>query len=120
MRVRGIRGAVQLKEDSAAEMVQAVGELLSQMLADNKLKHEELISIILTATADLRSEFPAVAARNIGLGSVPLLCSVEVDVPGALPKVVRVLIHAHSELSLADIKHVYLGGASVLRKDLAQ
>ena len=120
MRVRGIRGAVQLEQDTATEMVKQVSLLLSEMLKVNEVSNEDLISIILTATPDLRSEFPAVAARQIGLGSIPLLCSVEIDAKNALPRVVRVLIHAHLDRDLADIKHVYLGGASVLRKDLAQ
>ena len=120
MRMRGIRGAVQLEQDSAEVMVQAVSDLLAQMLTANGIQTEDLVSIILTSTPDLTSEFPAVAARKIGLGSVPLLCSVEINVSGALPRVVRVLIHAHMEKELADIKHIYLGGASVLRKDLAQ
>ena len=120
MRMRGIRGAVQLEQDSAEVMVQAVSDLLVQMLTANGIQTEDLVSIILTSTPDLTSEFPAVAARKIGLGSVPLLCSVEINVSGALPRVVRVLIHAHMEKELADIKHIYLGGAAVLRKDLAQ
>jgi chorismate mutase len=74
----------------------------------------------LTATQDLTSDFPAAAARKIGLGSVPLLCSVEIDVPGALPRVVRVLMHANLDAELSEVKHIYLKGASVLRKDLAQ
>ena len=78
------------------------------------------ISKCFTSTPDLTSEFPAVAARKIGLGNVPLLCSVEIDVPNSLPRVVRVLIHAHLDRQLTEVKHVYLKGASVLRKDLAQ
>ena len=120
MRVRGIRGATQLEADSSAEMIDAVSQLLSEMLSANGVKTDDLISIILTSTPDLTSEFPAVAARKIGLGSVPLLCAVEIDVKGSLPKVVRVLMHAHLDRDLADIKHVYLRGAAVLRKDLAQ
>lgn len=120
MRIRGIRGAIQLGEDSAQEMVDAVSDLLTQMLAANDLNNEDLISIILTATPDLTSEFPAVAARKIGLGTVPLLCAVEIDVAQALPRVVRVLMHAQLDRPLVDVKHVYLRGAMVLRKDLAQ
>ena len=120
MRVRGIRGATQLEQDSAAQMVDAVSDLLTQMLTANGVKTEDLISIILTSTPDLVSEFPAVAARKIGLGSVPLLCSVEIDVKGSLPRVVRVLMHAHLDKDLVDIKHIYLKGAIALRKDLAQ
>jgi chorismate mutase len=118
--VRGIRGATQLEADSSAEIIDAVSQLLFEMLSANGVKTDDLISIILTSTPDLTSEFPAVAARKIGLGSVPLLCAVEIDVKGSLPKVVRVLMHAHLDRDLADIKHVYLRGAAVLRKDLAQ
>jgi chorismate mutase len=120
MRIRGIRGAIQLENDSSEEMVEAVSDLLTQMLTANKLENEDLISIILTATPDLTSEFPAVAARKIGLGTVPLLCAVEIDVAQALPRVVRVLMHAHLDRPLVDVKHIYLRGATVLRKDLAQ
>jgi chorismate mutase len=101
-------------------MVEVVSDLLTQMLTANKLENEDLISIILTATPDLTSEFPAVAARKIGLGTVPLLCAVEIDVAQALPRVVRVLMHAQLDRPLVDVKHIYLRGATVLRKDLAQ
>jgi chorismate mutase len=101
-------------------MISAVSELLSQMLAANQLEIEDLISVIFTATPDLTSEFPAVAARKIGLGNVPLLCTVEIDVPQSLPRVVRILLHAQLERPLAEVKHIYLRGATVLRKDLAQ
>jgi chorismate mutase len=101
-------------------MIDAVSALLSEMLSANGVKTEDLISIILTSTPDLTSEFPAVAARKIGLGSVPLLCAVEINVKGALPKVVRVLMHANLDRDLSDIKHIYLRGAAALRKDLAQ
>lgn len=120
MRVRGVRGATQVSADTAAAIVADVAELLSQMLQVNNLAGDDLISILLTSTPDLVSEFPAAAARSIGLGSVPLLCAVEIDVKDSLPRVVRVLIHAHSEKTLSEVKHVYLKGASVLRKDLAQ
>jgi chorismate mutase len=101
-------------------MVSAVSELLSQMLDANQLKNEDLISIIFTATPDLTSEFPAVAARKIGLGNVPLLCSMEINVPHSLPRVVRILLHAQLDRQLTEVKHIYLRGATVLRKDLAQ
>ena len=120
MRVRGIRGATQIDIDTPDQIVDSVSELLTQMLAVNHIEVEDLISIIFTSTPDLTSEFPAVAARKIGLGNVPLLCSVEINVPNSLPRVVRVLIHAHLDRKLTEVKHVYLKGASVLRKDLAQ
>jgi chorismate mutase len=120
MQIRGVRGAIQLDRDTRDEMLSAVSELLSQMLAANQLEIEDLISVIFTATPDLTSEFPAVAARKIGLGNVPLLCSVEIDVPQSLPRVVRILLHAQLERPLAEVMHIYLRGATVLRKDLAQ
>jgi len=120
MGIRGVRGATQVKENSAHEIGQSVAELLSKMIEENQVDTSDLISIVFTATADLTADFPAVAARSIGLGEVPLLCAVEIDVPGSLPKVVRVLMHLNSDKSLSEIKHIYLNGASVLRKDLAQ
>ncbi len=120
MGIRGVRGATQVKENSVAEIGQAVAELLSKMLEENHVDTSDLISIIFTATADLTADFPAVAARSIGLGDVPLLCAVEIDVPESLSRVVRILMHLNSEKSLSEIKHIYLNGASVLRKDLAQ
>ncbi len=120
MGIRGVRGATQVKENSAEEIGHAVAELLAKMIEDNHVKKVDLISIIFTATTDLTADFPAVAARSIGLGDVPLLCAVEIDVPGSLPRVVRILMHLNSDRSLSEIKHIYLNGASVLRKDLAQ
>jgi chorismate mutase len=118
--VRAVRGATQLSADDPVEMADAVVELLEQMLARNGLTVDDLVSIIFTATQDLRSEFPAAAARTVGLGDVPLLCAQEMDVPGALPRVVRVMVHVESRLARAEVTHVYLRGAEVLRKDLAQ
>jgi chorismate mutase len=90
------------------------------MLLENSVIKDDLVSIIFTATVDLTAQFPAAAARELGLGDVPLLCSVEIDVPDALPRVIRVLMHINSEKSLAQIKHIYLHGAAALRKDIAQ
>jgi chorismate mutase len=120
MGIRGVRGATQVKENSASEIGTAVAELLAKMIQDNQVNKADLVSIIFTATSDLTADFPAVAARSIGLGDVPLLCAVEIDVPGSLPRVVRILMHFNSEKTLSEIKHIYLNGASVLRKDLAQ
>jgi chorismate mutase len=90
------------------------------MLLENSVIKDDLVSIIFTATVDLTAQFPAAAARELGLGDVPLLCSVEIDVPDALPRVIRVLMHINSEKSLSQIKHIYLHGAAALRKDIAQ
>jgi chorismate mutase len=120
MRNRGVRGATQVDENSAQSINTAVVELLNKMIDDNQLVIEDLVSIIFTATPDLNADFPAVAARSIGLGQTPLLCAVEIDVPNSLKRVVRVLMHINSDKSLSEIKHIYLHGAAVLRKDIAQ
>jgi chorismate mutase len=120
MSVRAIRGATQLTADDPVEMADAVVELLGEMLGRNDLTVDDLISVIFTATPDLTSEFPAAAARTVGLGDVPLLCAQEIDVAGALPRVVRVMAHAETSRARGAIAHVYLRGAEVLRRDLAQ
>ena len=90
------------------------------MLDRNDLSVDDLISIIFTATPDIHSAFPAAAARGLGLGHIPLLCAAEIDVHGALPRVIRVMMHATTSKSLNEISHVYLRGAVALRQDLAQ
>jgi len=120
MKTRGVRGATQVKGNSIEEIGVSVTELLNKMISENQIDTRDLVSIIFTATPDLNADFPAVAARSIGLGEVPLLCAVEIDVPNSLARVVRILMHLNTEKSLSEIKHIYLNGASVLRKDIAQ
>lgn len=120
MALVGIRGATCLTADDASEMGAAVGELLTTMMARNDLSSAGIVSVILTATPDLTSAFPAAGARAIGLVDVPLLCAQEIDVAGALPRVVRVLMHVESDRDRSAIQHVYLRGAEVLRQDLVQ
>ncbi len=120
MAVRAFRGATQLDEDTSEAMVEAVVALLSELFAVNGIEHGHLISAFLTATPDLHAQFPAFAARQLDLGDVPLMCAQEIDVVGALPRVVRVMVHAMSPLSRVGITHVYQRGAVVLRQDLAQ
>ncbi|MEU6659143.1 chorismate mutase [Streptomyces sp. NPDC046821] len=120
MAVRAVRGAVQLERDEAGHMDQQVSELLTAILERNGLTSENLISIWFTATPDLHSDFPAAAARKLGIVDVPLICAQELDIEGALPRVVRVLAHIESELPKSGIAHVYLGAAAALRKDIAQ
>ncbi len=120
MAIRALRGATQLAADDFEEMRSAVVELLSEMFARNALAHDDLVSIIFTATPDLHCGFPAAAARGLDLGDVPLLCAVEINVDGALPRVVRILMHVDTELERAELVHVYRRGAEVLRLDLAQ
>lgn len=120
MAVRAVRGATQLTADDRDEMIEAVVELVQQMLEVNELSSDDLISMVLTSTPDLRSEFPAFAARHLGIGDVPLLCAAEIDVAGALPRVIRVMAHVETDLPRDKVRHVYLRGAEVLRRDLAQ
>ncbi len=118
--MRAIRGATMLQENSASEMIAATKELILEMMERNQIKNENLISMILTATPDLTCAFPAAAARELGMGDVPLLCSVEMNVKNAPKKVVRVLMHCDITKARSEINHVYLRGAEVLRQDLAQ
>lgn len=120
MAVRAIRGAIQLDVDEREHLLKATAELLSKTLHANNLDNSQLISILFTATPDITSEFPALAARELGLGDVPLMCFVEMNVAGAMPRVIRLLINAEMEAPRSEIKHVYLRGATALRLDLAQ
>lgn len=120
MSTRAIRGATCLTQDDAAEMSEAVVELLSEILERNGLVKDDLISVLFTATPDLHCAFPAAAARSLDFGDVPLICAQELDIDGALSKVIRVMVHAETNKKRADIKHVYLRGAEVLRQDIAQ
>ncbi|SHH67814.1 chorismate mutase [Streptomyces sp. 3214.6] len=119
MTVRAVRGAVQLERDDRDHLVDSTKSLLKEMLDANGLQQRDLVSVIFTATPDLHSEFPAVAARESGITDTPLLCAQEIDVAGALPRVVRVLLHAETDRQKCDLRHVYLGGAAALRSDLA-
>jgi chorismate mutase len=116
--MRGIRGATCLQHDDAREMAEAVAELLGEMLTRNGVRNDDVVSVILTCTPDLTSAFPAAGARDFGLTDTPLMCAQEMDVHGALERVVRILAHVESEIPRAQIQHVYLRGAEVLRQDL--
>lgn len=118
MRVRAARGAIVVAEDRAEVLLEATERLLRAMLERNGVDLEDLVSVLFTATEDLRSAFPAEAARRMGLGKVPLLCAREIPVDGSMPRVIRVLMHFHSDRTLGDIEHVYLDGAESLRDDL--
>ncbi|MFI6939685.1 chorismate mutase [Streptomyces sp. NPDC050418] len=120
MAVRAVRGAVQLERDEAGHMDEQVGALLTEVLARNGLTADDLISVWFTATPDLHSDFPAAAARHLGITDVPLICAQELDIAGAMPRVVRVLAHIESDKPRSEIAHVYLGAAAALRKDIAQ
>jgi chorismate mutase len=116
--MRAIRGAVCLAADDPAEMREAVGELLMTMLERNRVVTDDVVSVILTSTPDLTSAFPAAGARDVGFAEVPLLCAQEINVVGALERVVRILMHVELATPRPQIQHVYLRGAEVLRADL--
>ena len=120
MAIRAIRGATQLDSDDRDHLLVSVEELIREILDQNDIDTDRLVSMILTATPDLHSEFPALAARQLGIGDVPLLCAQEINVDGAMPRVIRVMVHIESDLPRGEIRHVYLRGAAALRRDLAQ
>jgi chorismate mutase len=119
MRLRAVRGATTVEKDTKDEILSATAQLLQEMMSRNELAREDLVSIIFTATPDLHAVFPAEAARRIGISDVPLLCARELDVDGAMPGCIRVLMHAYTERDLQSVRHVYLGDAKKLRSDLA-
>jgi len=116
-RVWGVRGAVQAERNEADSILAATRELVGELIARNGLEAEHLVSVIFTCTDDLDAEFPAVAARELGLDRVPLLCNREIDVPGAMPRVIRVLAHYYAPADHSPA-HVYLGETQKLRADL--
>mgnify|MGYP005846132505 CR=1 FL=1 len=116
---RGIRGATTVERNDAADMLEATRELLTALVEANGIQPDDVASIIFTTTPDLTATFPAVAARELGWVHVPLLCAHEMDVPGALRGVIRVLMHVNTEKSAREIKHVYLRGARELRPEWA-
>lgn len=116
--IRGIRGAITVDDNRRELIVEAAKELVTAMLAVNDLSAEDVASIIFTVTPDLTAEFPAVGARAAGLGLVPLLCSVEIPVPGSQPRCIRALMHANCSLRQDQVRHVYLREAQSLRPDL--
>jgi len=116
--VRAARGAIRVGADTKDAVLDATERLLREILSRNELDIEQLVSVFFTATEDLRSVFPAEAARRIGLSAVPLLCAREISVHGSMPAVVRVLVHFQSDRQLGQIEHVYLDGAEALRDDL--
>jgi chorismate mutase len=118
MRVRAVRGATQLDEDTREHMLERVAEMVLDVMTSNDLTVDDFISIFFTATEDLNAEFPAYAARRLGFDDVPLMCARELEIEGSMPRVVRMMAHVETHLSRAEITHVYLHGAARLRRDL--
>jgi chorismate mutase len=117
-RLRAIRGAITVDGDSPDQVLAATTVLLEDMIARNALGVADMVSLIFTVTDDIRSQFPAVAAREMGLAAVPLLCATEIPVPGSLPMCIRVMLHAYMPADRAAV-HSYLREAVRLRDDLA-
>jgi chorismate mutase len=117
VRLRALRGATTVEVNEAEEILDATEELVREVIERNALSSEDIVSCIFTCTEDLDAEFPAVAARRMGLDDVPLLCAREIRVPGSLPRVIRLMVHCYSP---ADVpaRHVYLREAVALRRDL--
>lgn len=118
--VRAIRGAIQVDADDRQDILDGTAELVTQVMDRNSLTTEQVISVIFSATPDLRAEFPALAARALGFQEVPLLCCTEISVPGAMPRVVRLMMHVETGMARQQVQHVYLRGAAALRLDIAQ
>ena len=118
--VLALRGAITLERDERDHLVERVQRLLNEMLARNDVAHDDLISILFTATPDVHSAFPAAAAREMGLGDVPLICAQELDIEGAMPLCVRVMMHLSTDRRRDELRHVYLEDARSLRDDLPE
>lgn len=113
-----LRGATTLETDDAEHMRERVVELMNELFERNGVSHDDLVSILFTATPDVHSAFPATAARSIGLGDIPLICAQELDIEGAMPLCIRVMLHLWLDRSRDELRHVYLHDARSLRDDL--
>jgi len=120
MSVRALRGATTVDADTREQITERVLALLEVLFERNNLVHDDVISILFTATDDLHSMFPAEAARKAGLGDVPLICARELDVDGGTPRCIRVMLHIATERSRDQLHHIYLEGAKNLRDDLPE
>ena len=118
--LRGVRGATTIERDTREDVVERVSELLSAMCSRNGLKESDIVSILFTATDDVHSVFPATAARDFGFAEVPLMCARELEITGATPKCIRIMVTARTRRRQAQVAHVYLHGAANLRNDLAK
>ena len=118
--LRGLRGATTVAADTPELIAEATGELLRVIMERNALGHDDVVSIVFTTSPDLTSAFPAAGARAVGFGDVPLLCASEIDVPGAMTRCIRVLLHVYTTKERGELRHVYLRHAQALRDDLPE
>lgn len=118
--LRALRGATTLEEDSEEQLTERVQALVREMMSRNGVEHDDLVSILFTATEDLTTMFPATAARGSGLGDVPLICARELSVRNGTPRCVRILMHLYTDRERSELHHVYLHGARALRDDLPE
>jgi len=116
--VRALRGATTVDVDETDHLFERVIALLEALFERNEIEHDDLISVLFTATDDIHSAFPALAARKFGLGDVPLMCARELDIDGGTPRCIRVMIHLYTDKGRDQLHHVYLEGARGLRDDL--
>jgi chorismate mutase len=116
-RLFAVRGAAQATANEPAAILDATEELMRELMERNRLEPEAMVSCLFTTTDDLDAEFPAVAARGLGLTGVPLLCCREIPVPGSMPRVIRVMLHFYAAAG-HEPAHVYVGEAQKLRADL--
>jgi len=116
--VRAVRGAVTVDNNSSEDVMNETIKLLSRMIDDNVINKDDIISIIFSTTHDINAAFPAAAARKMGWTDIPLMCTNEMDVPGSLPKCIRILMHINSDKTNAQLRHIYMKDARKLRPDL--
>jgi chorismate mutase len=117
VKLRALRGAITVDENEEDAILDATEELVREVMARNSLAQEDMVSCLFTCTPDLNAQFPAVAARRLGLGGVPLMCAREMDVPNAMPRVIRLMLHCYADPD-TEARHVYLRNAVELRRDL--
>lgn len=118
--VRALRGATTVDDDTVEQITERVTGLLEVMFERNGIDHDDVISVVFTATDDIHAMFPATAARSVGLGDVPLLCARELEIEGAMPRCIRILMHLMTDRTRDELHHVYLEGARGLRDDLPE
>ncbi len=116
--IRALRGATTVEADDPDQITERVMELMDALMERNGIVHDDVISVLFTATDDIHSIFPALPARKAGFGDVPLICARELDITGATPRCIRVMLHLTTERSRDELRHVYLHGAQGLNDDL--